>query len=358
MGIAPEDQPRLFQAFSQIDASTTRRFGGTGLGLAISTQLVEAMGGHLTVVSAVGRGSTFTFTLTLARGGTLTGPASLPRQHLLDGAPVLVVGGSVTSRLILHDQLAGWDMKPQLATSGAAALQLLRAAVQEHHPIPVALLDITMAGMSAMELAHRISQDPLLGPTRLVVLVSTAATVDGTHPYVSAYLNKPVRSSQLYDCLVKALAPARTDPRLSARPGAGAPTHTPALLGRLLVTEDNATNQLVARAMLSQLGYRVDIAANGLEALTALERTSYAAVLMDCQMPEMDGYTATAAIRRSELRSGHHIPIIAVTAGAFVEDQKRCLEAGMDDYISKPIKLIELKNVLNKWVTADSPIAR
>ena len=271
---------------------------------------------------------------------------------------MLVVGGSATSRLILHDQLAGWDMKPQLATSGAAALQLLHTAVQQNHPIPVALIDVILPGMSGIELARRIGQDPVLGQTRLVVLTSTAATVDGSHPHVSAYLSKPVRSSQLYDCLVKALAPARTDPRLTARVGATAPTHTPALLGRLLVAEDNATNQLVARAMLSQLGYRVDIAANGLEALAALERTSYAAVLMDCQMPEMDGYTATEAIRRSEIRSGHHTPIIAVTAGAFEGDQQRCLAAGMDDYISKPIKLIELEDMLNKWVSCGYLTAR
>ena len=154
---------------------------------------------------------------------------------------------------------------------------------------------------------------------------------------------------------MKALAPAPiAAPRRTTRVGTTAPTPAPAVLGRLLVTEDNATNQLVARAMLSKLGYRVDIAANGLEALAALERTSYAAVLMDCQMPEMDGYTATAAIRRSEIRSGHHTPIIAVTAGAFEGDQQRCLAAGMDDYISKPIKLIELEDMLNKWVTADT----
>ena len=354
MGIDPEDQERLFHAFSQIDASTTRRFGGTGLGLAISTQLVEAMGGQLTVVSAVGEGSTFTFTLTLARGESLRGPAPLPGEHLLDGVPVLVVGGSATSRLILHDQLAGWDMKPQLATSGSAALHRLHTAAQQNRPIPVALVDVILPGMSGIELARRIGQDPVLGQTRVVILTSTAATVDGSHPHVSAYLSKPVRSSQLYDCLVKALAPAPIAPRRPPRVRTTAPTPTPGVLGRLLVTEDNATNQLVARAMLSQLGYRVDIAANGLEALAALERTSYAAVLMDCQMPEMDGYTATAAIRRSEIRSGHHTPIIAVTAGAFEGDQQRCLAAGMDDYISKPIKLVELEDILNKWVTADT----
>jgi two-component system, sensor histidine kinase and response regulator len=211
-----------------------------------------------------------------------------------------------------------------------------------------------MPGMSGIELARLINQDPLLSQTHLVVLISTAAAIaDGAHPHVSAFLSKPVRSSQLYDCLVKALVPAETDLRLTGLVGAPA-TRPPAVLGRLLVTEDNATNQLVARAMLSQLGYRVDIAASGLEALAALDRTSYAAVLMDCQMPEMDGYTATAAIRRSEIRSGRHTPIIAVTAGAFEGDQQRCLAAGMDDYISKPIKLLELQNVLNKWVIAET----
>jgi two-component system sensor histidine kinase/response regulator len=356
MGIGAEDQQRLFQAFSQIDASTTRRFGGTGLGLAISTQLVEAMGGHLTVVSAVGQGSTFTFTLTLARGGPLRGPASAPQEHLLDGAPVLVVGGSATNRLILHEQLAGWDMLPQLATSGAAALQLLHRAVEHHHPIPVALLDLSIpgGGGSGIDLVRRISQDPTLGQTRLVALSSTDANVDLIQPMVFAHLSKPVRSSQLYDCLVKALAPARLPSRLSARSGATAMTPSPAVLGRLLVAEDNATNQLVARAMLGQLGYRVDIAANGLEALDALERTSYVAILMDCQMPEMDGYTATEAIRRSETRSGRHLPIIAITAGAFEGDQERCRAAGMDDYIAKPIKLIELESVLNKWVRTEA----
>ncbi len=353
MGISPEDQQRLFEAFSQIDASTTRRFGGTGLGLAISKQLVEAMGGELAVHSELGRGSTFAFTLPMTRAVSLPTASPVLPQHHLDRMPVLVVDDNATNRLILREQLLAWQMVPQLASSGAAALQLLRRAAQDRNPFPLALLDLNMPEMDGLELARRIRQDPTLRGMRLIMLTSSAAdTPDLRAVGISTHITKPVRSSQLYACLVKAVTPG-TPPDRSPRPvanGVAPASPLPAPRGRLLVVEDNATNQLVARAMLTRLGYRVDIAANGIEALAALDRTSYLAVLMDCQMPEMDGYTATQEIRRAEGSSGRHLPIIALTAGAFEGDQARCLAAGMDGYLAKPIKLVELEDILGQWV--------
>ena len=350
MGISPENQQRLFQAFSQVDASTTRRFGGTGLGLAISKQLVEAMGGRLTVLSAPGKGSTFGFTLPLSRGDD-SSIAPPSRRHLLDGTRVLVVDDNATNRLILHDQLTTWNVQPQLAESGAQALVLLHSAARRNEPIDLALLDLNMPGMDGLELARRINHDPALRGIRLIALTSAdAEPADLQAGGVSASLTKPVRSSQLYDCLVRTLQPASTAPQraqlVPAAPDQGS-------RGRLLVVEDNGTNQLVARGLLTRLGYRVDIAANGREALQALDRTDYVAVLMDCRMPEMDGYTATGEIRRHE-GDGQHLPVIAMTAGALEGDEERCLAAGMDDYIAKPIRIGDLQTILDRWVSQQS----
>jgi CheY-like chemotaxis protein len=349
MGIDPGDHQRLFQAFSQVDASTTRRFGGSGLGLAISKQLVEVMGGQLSVVSAVGQGSTFAFTLPLTRGAADPSPSSFG-GHQLQGTRVLVVDDNATNRLILREQLTAWDLQPQVAESGVQALRLLHTAAQENRPIGLALLDMNMPGMDGLELARRINQEPALRPIRLVLLTSGEARVaDLQAAGVAVSLAKPVRSSQLYDSLVRTAGPALMAPHLKP-PTVVAPDQ--AIRRRLLVVEDNGTNQLVARGLLTRLGYRVDIAANGREALEALDRTEYAAVLMDCQMPEMDGYTATGEIRRSET-NGQHLPIIAMTAGALEGDQERCLAAGMDDYLAKPIKFADLETILDRWVSPE-----
>ena len=339
IGISPTDQHRLFDAFSQVDASTTRRFGGTGLGLAISQQLVEAMGGHLTVASELGQGSTFAFTLPLERGGSRRAVPAAP-QHLLDGRAVLVVDDNATNRLILHEQLVAWDMKPLLAASGEAALQHApRRRRPDRPPFRLALLDLNMPGMDGLELARRISQDPTAAGTR-----AGHADLDRRRPApellaagVTDCLTKPVRSSQLYDCLVKAVTPPLTRHRRARPPGpgprdrAGNRSGTPARRG-------GQRHQPARRPRhADRLGYRVDIAANGIEALAALERTSYAAVLMDCQMPEMDGYTRHggdppqgARQRPPHADHRHHGRRVPRRPGAVSA-------AGMDDYIAKPI---------------------
>ena len=352
IGISPAHRQHIFQPFSQVDASTTRRFGGTGLGLAISRQLVETMGGALTVDSRLGAGSVFGFTVRLPRGEVRVAAPTRSPAPLPEGMSVLVVDDNATNRLILHEQLVAWHLRPQLADSGAAALRLLHEAAAAGTPLPLALLDVNMPTMDGLELARRIKDSPELSATRLVVLTSTdVTTAELGSAHVSAHLNKPVRSEQLHDCLSQVLQPAAPVPC----PAEPAPTelHQPGR-GRVLVVEDNAINQLVARGLLGRLGFEADLAANGQEALTALDRTAYAAVLMDCQMPVMDGYTATAEIRRREGGS-RHIPIIAMTAGALAGDEERCLAAGMDAYLPKPINSTHLETVLTRWVSDGPP---
>jgi two-component system sensor histidine kinase/response regulator len=354
IGISPDDHRHIFQPFSQVDASTTRRFGGTGLGLAISRQLVESMGGDLTVDSRLDAGSVFRFTVRLPRGRarTVAPPGSL--ATLPEGLAVLVVDDNATNRLILHEQLVSWRLRPQLADNGPDALEILHQAAAAGTPFQLALLDVNMPVMDGLELARRIKDAPELTGMHLVVLTSTdvtSAELDSAH--IDAHLNKPVRSAQLHDCLSRVLQPAARVPC----PDESAPTALrQSGRGRVLVVEDNAINQLVARGLLDRLGFVVDLAGNGheaLDALDALEGTTYAAVLMDCQMPEMDGYTATEEIRRRE-GSTRHVPIIAMTAGALAGDEERCLAAGMDAYVSKPINSTQLEAVLDQWVSEPS----
>jgi len=353
IGISPAHQQHIFQPFSQVDASTTRRFGGTGLGLAISRQLVETMGGALTVDSRLGAGSAFRFTVRLPRGRvrTVAPPGTLAR--LPEGMAVLVVDDNATNRLILHEQLVAWHLRPELADDGPAALLLLHRAAAAGTPFPLALLDVNMPAMDGLELARLIKESPELSGTHLVVLTSTdvtSAELDSAH--IAAHLNKPVRSAQLHDCLSRVLQPAT---RVPCPDETGSVEHQPPGRGRVLVVEDNAINQLVARGLLDRLGFVVDLAGNGYEALAALEQTAYAAVLMDCQMPEMDGYTATAEIRRRE-GADRHLPIIAMTAGALAGDEERCLAAGMDAYVPKPINSSQLEAVLSRWVVAEPSV--
>ncbi len=349
IGIAEDDWQRLFEPFSQADASTTRRFGGTGLGLAISHRLVTAMGGEIGFHSEPGRGSTFWFTLSLDRPVDNAVAPTRPSRHLLEGTRVLVVDDNDTNGMILRQQLEAWDMIPEVTTDGPSALRRLRDAAANGHPFAVALLDMCMPEMDGLELARHISADPGLNGIRLVLLTSASSVTpdEVRQAGITSGLTKPIRLSQLYDVLIWSAAPP---PTASPRSAAAALTvHRAGGRGRILVVEDNTTNKMVAVGFLDQLGYRSDVAANGLEALAAMERTDYAAVLMDCQMPEMDGYAATGEVRRREGRS-RHTPIIAMTAGAIDGDRERCLAAGMDDYISKPVKPENLSAVLARWV--------
>jgi two-component system, sensor histidine kinase and response regulator len=350
IGVAEDDRQRLFEPFSQADASTTRRFGGTGLGLAISHRLVTSMGGRIGFHSEPGRGSTFWFTLSLDRPVDNAVAPARPSRHLLEGTRVLVVDDNDTNGMILRQQLEAWDMIPEVTTDGPSALRRLRDAAANGQPFALALLDMCMPEMDGLELARHISADPGLKGIHLVLLTSASGVSpeDVRQAGIASGLTKPIRLSQLYDILIRIAAPPPTaaNPRSAS---AALTVHRAGGRGRILVAEDNTTNKMVAVGILDQLGYRSDVAANGLETLVAMERTEYAAVLMDCQMPEMDGYAATGEVRRREGGS-RHTPIIAMTAGAIDGDRERCLAAGMDDYISKPVKPEKLAAVLARWV--------
>ena len=349
IGIAPAMADRLFEPFSQGDASTTRRYGGTGLGLAICRQLTDAMGGSIGLNSDLGRGSTFWIDLPFGR---VAQPVRRPTvaDDLLQGVRVLVVDDNQTNRFMLASQLLTWDLAADLAPDAPIALERLHHAAGAGRPYDVALVDMGMPDTDGLELARLIRAEPTLAGVRLLLLSSSNVSAEAAATAgFSACLTKPVRVSQLHDALVRTLAPSTAEP--PARGDAAPPVGS---RRRLLVVEDNAINQAVAKGMVARLGYDCDVAGNGIEALEALERQSYQAVLMDCQMPEMDGFEATAEIRRRQTAMSH-VPIIAMTAGALVEDRERCLAAGMDDYLPKPIRVSELERVLNHWLPNTAP---
>jgi two-component system sensor histidine kinase/response regulator len=349
IGIAPAAQAAIFEAFSQADSSTTRSHGGTGLGLAISKQLVERMGGQVTLDSELGRGSRFGFTVRLRTQPEQRTDLPRKRAHLA-GLRVLVADDNATNRQILEHQVTSWGMDSGTTEGGPAALEMLRGAQESGARYDVVLLDMHMPGMDGLELARAIRDEPALAAVRLVLLTSWAvrgSAEAAREAGISAYLTKPVRQSQLYDALATVIGAGTdaaplvtrhtlTEDRARSRP-------------RLLVVEDNDVNQEVAVGMLTKLGYRADVAANGIEAVDAVARFSYGAVLMDCQMPELDGYAATAAIRERE-QGMAHVPIIAMTAGATKGEREKCLAAGMDDYVSKPVAIDELGQTLERWI--------
>ncbi|MGE3537974.1 MAG: response regulator [Candidatus Tectimicrobiota bacterium] len=357
IGIPADVQTRLFQAFTQADASTTRRYGGTGLGLAICRRLVEMLGGTLGLESAPGEGSTFWFTIRLRRSATP--PASgFSRAADLRGMRVLGVDDNATNRALLEGQLTAWGMQVTCVPSAAHAMQALRAAQAQGQPYVLAILDMQMPDIDGLELASLIKGDPALAAVRLIVLSSWGQRGDGRQARqacIAAYLTKPVRQAQLYETISTVMGMPE-----EAAPGAMVTRHSlaearPVGKIRVLLAEDNVINQKVAVLMLEKLGCRVDTVANGREAYAALEHLRYALVFMDGQMPEMDGYEATAAIRSRELTRGGHVPIIAMTANALQGDRERCLRAGMDDYISKPVKAEVLQRILEQW--AQVPVA-
>ncbi|MDP9404519.1 MAG: response regulator [Actinomycetota bacterium] len=352
IGIAAEVQAGLFRSFAQADASTTRRYGGTGLGLAISKQLVELMGGEIGVDSAVGRGSTFWFTARFPRAADAE--FRVPANGSLVGLRVLVVDDNATNRTILEHNLRSFRTRPDTVEGGSRALEMLRTAARSGDPYAIAVLDFHMPEMDGIELARAIRDDPLLAGLRLVLLTSKGERGDARvarEAGIHAFLTKPVRVSALCETLAATMgsgaSPTTRQP--SAPPP---PTRTDAPRWRILVVEDNVVNQKVATRMLESLGHRADVAANGIEAVQALSELPYDAVLMDCQMPEMDGYQATAEIRRIE-GPQRHTPIIAMTAGAMMGDEERARSAGMDDYVSKPVTRDELAAALNRWLVED-----
>jgi CheY-like chemotaxis protein len=356
IGVADHDQAGLFESFSQADASTTRRFGGTGLGLAISLRLVEAMQGRIHLTSTLGVGSSFSFEVPLAAATRAPGDLAVGLTYdLLPGMRVLVVDDNATNRLILTSQLTSWRLQPEAAENAESALVQMRQRAAEGRPYDIAVLDMCMPTTDGLQLAQSISRDARLQHTKMIMLTSTfnldLAAVQQAG--VREWLNKPVRGSELYDRLMRLMAP---DLPILAPPGPNA-TIAPkveGLLGRVLVVEDNPVNQLVAEGVITRLGYQVDVVGNGIEAMEAVARGSYAAVLMDCHMPLMDGFQATAEIRRREA-PGQRIPIIAITAAAMPEDREQCLAAGMDDYVSKPFDIKLLGTTLAQWVGPARP---
>jgi PAS domain S-box-containing protein len=352
IGVADEDRDRLFESFSQADASTTRRFGGTGLGLAICRRLVEVMGGKIGMESELGTGSTFWFELPLPLGSGPEKLVELPNHDLLSDLRVLVVDDNATNRNILEVQLGSWRMRPDLVDSATLALDRLRANAKRGKSYDLAVLDMFMPVMDGLQLAQAISADPLLKGTPMIMLTSSMQLEPAVlrEAGIGQWLTKPMRSSELYDRLMRLMATTDAEVHVDrpSRPSQQ-PVADHGALGKILVVEDNSLNQLVAEGLLSRLGYEALGVVNGLEALDALESFHYSAILMDCHMPVMDGFTATEEIRRRQA-NGSRIPIIAMTAGALAEDREHCLAVGMDDYISKPVDLQTLETVLARWV--------
>ncbi len=347
IGIPAEAQRRLFDSFTQADASTTRRFGGTGLGLAICQRLAEAMGGEIGVDSEKGVGSTFWFEVALPIAAAGPAKAAAPIHDRLRGLRVLVVDDNATNRLVLRSQLASWGMRPDVVEDPRTALSLMRDAAAAGDAYAVAVLDMCMPDMDGLELAGLVSADHGLAGTQLIMLSSALGVTgkDLERVGVREWLSKPVRSSELFDRLVRMMAPAVAPSPASTVPLSRVPSGT---RGRVLVVEDNSLNQLVARGVVAALGYEVDIAANGSEALTAIADADYSAVLMDCHMPVMDGFAATEQIRLLE-GPGERLPIIAMTAGVMPEERERCRAVGMDSFVAKPISVAALGEALDAW---------
>ena len=351
IGIAPVKLGTLFESFSQADTTTTRRYGGTGLGLAISRQLVELMGGQIGAESVPGEGSRFSFEVCLqAPAG-----ARAVRRAAAEGAAglrALVVDDNAANRAIVDAYLRSGGVECAVAESGAQALTLMHAAARAGAPFEVVVLDAQMPEMDGLDLAAAIGQAPSLRGARLVMLTSTGDhRVRARELGVAAYLTKPVRRARLLETVAEAARAPREDPGgpepAARQPAPAAPAESAGL--RVLVAEDNEVNQLVIETMLSKRGFAVDLANDGSEALAKLAHDTYAAVFMDCQMPNLDGYAATGRIRAQEA-GGERLPVIAMTAHAMKGDREKCLDAGMDDYLSKPLRPAALDEVLERWL--------
>jgi signal transduction histidine kinase/DNA-binding response OmpR family regulator/HPt (histidine-containing phosphotransfer) domain-containing protein len=347
IGIPADVQLKIFDSFSQADASTTRRFGGTGLGLSIARQLVGMMGGEIGVTSNVGVGSTFWFTATVEKtdAETVQSKENMPGYEALEGLRVLVVDDNSTNREILRDMLTAWRLSPEVASNGEEALEMCSRAAAAGNPFRLAILDMMMPGMDGIQLAQAIRRRPELEGVALIMLTS----LDGKDEIgssrksgVSLHLVKPVRQSQLLNAIASVLGVSGGRYPDDIHTADAAP---PAL--SVLLVEDNKVNQTVGKAMLEHFDCSVDIADNGKIAVDMYSRRQYDLILMDCQMPEMDGYEATKAIRAMEDDRGGHVPIVALTAHALEGDREKSLNSGMDDHLSKPFTLEQLGVMLS-----------
>jgi PAS domain S-box-containing protein len=358
IGIPADKLTVVFDAFSQGDGSTSRRYGGTGLGLTICKKLVELMGGTIRAESEVGRGSVVHFTVQLRRSHDARPPAPPCRPEELRGLSALIVDDNATNRRILEEMLRGWEMQPAVAESGPAGLEYLCRAAAAGRPVPLVLLDAVMPGPNGFEVLQQIKQDPALQGAAVLVLSSASqrdATTRCRELGAACYLVKPVRQAELLVAIEKALGAKGPGSAGGARKGPAPVSRMedPASRLRILLAEDNFVNQKVVVGMLEKCGHVVSVVGNGREALNTLSRQPFDAVLMDVHMPVMDGFEAVAAIRCGEAASGKHVPVIALTANAMKGDREHCLECGFDDYVSKPVNSKQLYEVLRRRCGAD-----
>jgi two-component system, sensor histidine kinase and response regulator len=359
IGIPVGKQKIIFEAFTQVDGSITRTYGGSGLGLSISSQLVAMMGGKIWVDSEAGKGSTFHFLIRLPLS---TAPIDLPQrdfQNLVD-LPVLVVDDNATNRRILKEILRNWRMNPTVVESGPAAIEELRRAAVARRPFRLVLLDAMMPGMDGFSVAAEIKHAPELNSSTVMMLSSMGLHEDAMRCKelgISAYLTKPVKQSELLDVILRLMAPVLDEAQgpLQVTRQSASEDH-----GRrhVLLAEDNSVNQRMVAKILEKHGHTAIVAQNGLEVLAALDTEPFDGILMDVQMPQMDGLETTLAIREKERGTARHIPIIAMTAHAMQGDRERCLAAGMDDYLSKPIRTQELLEALRKLSVSTDPLSR
>ena len=349
VGIPVETQRRLFRPFEQADSSTTRQYGGTGLGLAISRKIVELMGGEIWMESTPGEGSTFHFTASFGIAGN-SEERKFSSTLDLRGMPVLIIDDNATNRRILQEIVGLWQMVPQAAESGPEGLAKLEAALVSGQPFRLILLDEQMPGMNGLEVIDRIRASSLLRGATIMMLTSADQSSSAARCRelgVNMYLIKPIKPTELHTMIQKALAAHAQTIAKSAAHGSA-----PSRSLSILVAEDNTVNQRVAASMLKRLGHRATLAANGIEAVKIWSQTPFDLILMDVQMPGVDGFEAARRIRSQELATETRTPIVAMTARAMNGDRERCIEAGMDDYVSKPVTMEMLKRALARYAVA------
>jgi two-component system, sensor histidine kinase and response regulator len=353
VGISAEAQSRIFDEFSQADGSTTRKHGGSGLGLAISKQLVEMMGGSIQVESALGAGSTFSFTSTFEKQDAIVEEPRGTPMGMLTGVRALIVESTAVHRGILHAQMSNWGMTNRVAVTPDQALQLLKEGAAHGAPYEIVIIDLGLPGMDSLDLARKIRALADLGTVRVVMLTRRQIDMrNAREAGIDACLSKPVRQTVLYECLVNVMA-GQTQEAVAAPLAPEPVSIAPASLrGNILLVEDNLINQQVALGILQIQGYNVTVVNNGREALDAFTHGRFDLILMDCHMPEMDGFEATREIRELERAAGDakRVPIVALTANAMAHDREECLNAGMDDHLSKPFSMHTLQDTLDRWI--------
>ena len=365
IGISPEQQRLIFDPFTQADGSTTRRYGGTGLGLSISSQMATLMGGELYVDSTPGRGSRFWFDASFEKG---TGTPPAENRYVsagLDGLAVLVVDDNATNRRILEGHLRNWKARPTAVECGAEAIAELRRAARGNRPYALMIVDTMMPEMDGFMLVDALKREPELVPSTIMMLTSADSQGDAArcrHVGIANYLVKPIKACELKQSILQALCiavPEDERTKIDTEPPSGppaepAPAQQASLASRILLAEDNLVNQRVVLRILQKAGFATTAVENGRQVLELLERETFDLVLMDVQMPQMDGFETAQAIRQREAGTGRHLPIVALTAHAMKGDRERCLQAGMDDYLTKPIQSQELLRIVRSIVGGET----